>query len=98
MKLITYWNMLKKPTTNENRQIHRNYQKTTIATTTDHAITIKCINHPRWNRYFKTRTVFRPNTKIEHSQTGEYFSIYQKIKIDLPLPKQESIALNVLLN
>ena len=27
--------MLKKPTTNENRQIHRNYQKTTIATTTD---------------------------------------------------------------
>ena len=24
--------MLKKPTTNENRQIHRNYQKTTIAT------------------------------------------------------------------
>ena len=31
---------VRKPTTNENRQIHCNYQKTTIATSTDHATAI----------------------------------------------------------
>ena len=47
----------KKTTTNENCQIHRNYQKTTVAITTDHATTIhedlkfiKCTTHSRWNR------------------------------------------------
>ena len=93
-------NLLKyaeKPSTNENRQIHRNYQKTTITTTTDQATAIhedikfiKCTTHPRWNRCLKTRTIFYPNTKIKHSWTWEwYFSIYKKITIDLPLPKQQ---------
>ena len=50
-------NLLKyaeKPRTNENRLIHSNYQKPTIATTTDHATAIhedfkfiKCTTHPR---------------------------------------------------
>ena len=54
-------NLLKyaeKTTTNENRQIHCNYQKVTITTTTDHATAIqedfkfiKCTTHPRSNRY-----------------------------------------------
>ena len=49
-------NLLKyveKPKTNKNHQIHHNYQKTTVTTTTDHAPTIhedfkfiKCTNHP----------------------------------------------------
>ena len=50
-------NLLKyaeKTATNENRQIHGNYQKTTVATTTDHSTAIhedfkfiKCTTHPR---------------------------------------------------
>ena len=50
----------KTPPTNENRQIHRNYRKTTIATTTDHSTAIcedfkfiKCTTHPRGNRLRK---------------------------------------------
>ena len=46
--------MLKNPPTNENREIDRNYQKTTIAATTDHATAIhedikfiKYTAHPR---------------------------------------------------
>ena len=80
-------NLLKyaeKPRTNENRLIHSNYQKPTIATTTDHGTAIhedfkfiKCTTHQRWNWYLKTSTIFYPNTKAEHSRTRErYFSIY----------------------
>ena len=76
-----------KPSTNENRQIHRNYQKTTITTTTDRATGIhedikfiKCTPHPRWNRYLKTRTIFYPNIQTKHSWTWEwYFSVQKKI-------------------
>ena len=62
--------------TNENCQIHRNYQKTAIATTTDHTTAIhedfkfiKCTTHPRRNIYLKTRTIFYPNTKTKHGRT-----------------------------
>ena len=71
--------------------------KKTIATTTDHTVAIhkdfkfnKCTTQPRRNRYLKTRTIFNPNTKAKHSPTRIwYFLIYQKIAIDLPLPKQQ---------
>ena len=70
------------PRTNGDRQIHSNYQKTTIATFTDHATavhedskSIKCTTHPKKNTYLKTSTIFYPNTKTEHSRTREqYFS------------------------
>ena len=68
----------KPPPTNENRQIHRNYRKTTIATTTDHSTAIcedfkfiKCTTHPRGNRYLKTRTIFYPNIKKIYTLTRE---------------------------
>ena len=63
-------NLLKyaeKTTTNKNRQIHCNYQKMTITSSSDYATAIpedqKCTTHPRGNRYLKIRAVFTPTPK-----------------------------------
>ena len=90
--------MLKNPPTNENCEIDRNYQKTTIAATTDHATAIhediNLSNIPLTQDEIDILKLglsftLTPKQNIAQLENDVHKKTHKKITIDLPLPKQQ---------